>query len=187
MIFSKQLSKIRKEAKFTQEDLAEKCDVSRQAIAKWENGESVPDVYKMIQIARIFEISLDELILGENREETQKETARKVYKLFVKNLESLRSTFIEDTYASDMELATALRTEIKQSRLVFHKSVVDELLELSMDFGLYKGHIINKEEYSVYFKGVVHSDEKSKIFCEKIIPDHYARIEEIIGEYINLP
>lgn len=41
MIFSEQLSKLRKEANLTQEDLAEKCQVSRQAIAKWESGESV--------------------------------------------------------------------------------------------------------------------------------------------------
>ena len=38
MIFSEQLSKLRKEANLTQEDLAEKCQVSRQAIAKWESG-----------------------------------------------------------------------------------------------------------------------------------------------------
>lgn len=40
MIFSEQLSKFRKEANLTQEGLAEKCDVSRQAVAKWESGVS---------------------------------------------------------------------------------------------------------------------------------------------------
>ena len=50
MVFSEQLSKLRKEANLTQEDLAEKCDVSRQAVAKWEGGESLPDVYKISQI-----------------------------------------------------------------------------------------------------------------------------------------
>ena len=53
MIFPEQLSRYRKEAKMTQEELAEKCDVTRQAVAKWENGESVPDVYKISQIAGI--------------------------------------------------------------------------------------------------------------------------------------
>lgn len=41
MIFSEQLSKYRKEAKMTQEELAEKCDVTRQAVAKWESGGSL--------------------------------------------------------------------------------------------------------------------------------------------------
>ena len=56
MVFSEQLSKLRKEANLTQEDLAEKCDVSRQAVAKWESGESLPDIYKISQIAKIFEV-----------------------------------------------------------------------------------------------------------------------------------
>ena len=61
MIFSEQLSKLRKEANLTQEDLAEKCQVSRQAIAKWESGESVPTIEKFIILAGLFEMSLDEL------------------------------------------------------------------------------------------------------------------------------
>ena len=62
MIFSEQLSKLRKEANLTQEDLAEKCQVSRQAIAKWESGESVPTIKKFIILAGLFEMSLDELV-----------------------------------------------------------------------------------------------------------------------------
>lgn len=62
MIFSEQLSKLRKEANLTQEDLAEKCQVSRQAIAKWESGESVPTIEKFIILAGLFEMLLDELV-----------------------------------------------------------------------------------------------------------------------------
>lgn len=62
MVFSEQLSKLRKEANLTQEDLAEKCQVSRQAIAKWESGESVPTIEKFIILAGLFEMSLDELV-----------------------------------------------------------------------------------------------------------------------------
>ena len=62
MIFSEQLSKLRKEANLTQEDLAEKCQVSRQAIAKWESGERVPTIEKFIILAGLFEMSLDELV-----------------------------------------------------------------------------------------------------------------------------
>lgn len=53
---------MRKEANLTQEDLAEKCQVSRQAIAKWESGESVPTIEKFIILAGLFEMSLDELV-----------------------------------------------------------------------------------------------------------------------------
>lgn len=62
MTLSEQLSRYRKEAKMTQEELAEKCDVTRQAVAKWENGESTPSIEKLITLAEIYDTSLDELV-----------------------------------------------------------------------------------------------------------------------------
>lgn len=62
MGFSEELVKNRKAAKMTQEDLAEKCNVSRQAIAKWEKAESLPDVYTIAKLARLFDISIEDLI-----------------------------------------------------------------------------------------------------------------------------
>jgi AbrB family looped-hinge helix DNA binding protein len=46
----------------TQEDLAEKVGVTRQAVAKWESGESVPDLEKSRLLAQTLEVSLDELV-----------------------------------------------------------------------------------------------------------------------------
>lgn len=46
----------------TQEDVAEKLGVSRQAVAKWERGESVPDINSCIELADIFGISVDMLV-----------------------------------------------------------------------------------------------------------------------------
>lgn len=62
MGFSEELVKNRKAANLTQEDLAEKCNVSRQAIAKWEKAESLPDVYTIAKLASLFNISIEELI-----------------------------------------------------------------------------------------------------------------------------
>ena len=45
----------------TQEELAAKLDVSRQAVAKWESGETVPDLERCKQLADIFGVSLDDL------------------------------------------------------------------------------------------------------------------------------
>ncbi|MFI3252702.1 MAG: helix-turn-helix transcriptional regulator [bacterium] len=52
---------LRKEKNITQEELAVKLSVSRQAVSKWETGECEPDTRKAIELARFFEISLDEL------------------------------------------------------------------------------------------------------------------------------
>ncbi len=46
----------------SQEELAEKCQVSRQAIAKWESGESVPTIEKLIFLADFYKVTLDELV-----------------------------------------------------------------------------------------------------------------------------
>ena len=62
MGFSEELSKRRKLSNMTQEELAEKCNVSRQAVAKWEKNESLPDVYMIAKLANMFGISVEELI-----------------------------------------------------------------------------------------------------------------------------
>ena len=61
-MFKDNLIQLRKMKSYTQEDLAEKLDVTRQAIAKWESGETVPDITKCVQLAEIFEVSLDDLV-----------------------------------------------------------------------------------------------------------------------------
>ena len=60
-MFSENLVSMRKLLKMTQEDLAEKVGVSRQAVAKWESGETVPDLEKSMLIADAFGVSLDDL------------------------------------------------------------------------------------------------------------------------------
>lgn len=62
----------RKRLGLTQEQLAEKCEVSRQAVTKWESGESEPTISKLIMLAEIFEISVDELVMGNDNVHTQK-------------------------------------------------------------------------------------------------------------------
>ena len=62
MKFCDKLQKIRKENNVTQEQLADKLNVSRQAVSKWESGTAYPDTEKLIQISKIFNTSLDDLI-----------------------------------------------------------------------------------------------------------------------------
>ncbi|MBQ3237157.1 MAG: helix-turn-helix transcriptional regulator [Oscillospiraceae bacterium] len=48
----------------TQEELAEKINVTRQAVSNWENGKTEPDIETLTKIAQIFDISIDELVDG---------------------------------------------------------------------------------------------------------------------------
>ena len=60
-MFKDNLVQMRKLLQLTQEDLAEKLGVTRQSLAKWEAGESIPDLDKCKQLADIFGVSLDDL------------------------------------------------------------------------------------------------------------------------------
>nr|WP_106780795.1 helix-turn-helix domain-containing protein [Lysinibacillus timonensis] len=60
---------LRKRHKLSQEQLAEKVDVSRQTIAKWENGEALPDIYKCKLLSEIFEVTVDQLSSNLDEEE----------------------------------------------------------------------------------------------------------------------
>lgn len=55
------IQKLRRDAKLSQEELAEKIGVARQTVAKWENGTTVPDIYACMAMAEVFEVSLDTL------------------------------------------------------------------------------------------------------------------------------
>ena len=62
MIFSEKLQILRKNKGLTQEELAEKLGVSRQAVAKWESGQVYPDIYNLIQISNMMNVSVDYLV-----------------------------------------------------------------------------------------------------------------------------
>lgn len=55
----------RKKCGLTQEDVAEKLNVSRQAVAKWENGETTPDIEICVQLAELYGTTIDALVCTE--------------------------------------------------------------------------------------------------------------------------
>ena len=61
-MISMNLKRLRKEHQYTQENVAEKINVSRQSIAKWENGESTPDIDSLIKLSKLYSVSLDNLV-----------------------------------------------------------------------------------------------------------------------------
>ena len=58
-MFSTNLFQLRKALRLTQEDVAEKVGVTRQAVAKWESGDSLPDLETGLRLARALGVSLD--------------------------------------------------------------------------------------------------------------------------------
>lgn len=68
------LLQYRKKSNLSQEALAEKIGVSRQAVSKWERAEASPDTDNLILLAEIYGVSLDELLKGEKKTEPEQET-----------------------------------------------------------------------------------------------------------------
>lgn len=69
MIFAEKLIQLRKKSGWSQEELAEQMNVTRQSVSKWEGAQSVPDLNKMIQLSRLFDVSLDYLLKDEIEDE----------------------------------------------------------------------------------------------------------------------
>ncbi len=79
----------RKKLGLSQEQLGEKVGVSRQTVSKWEIGQTIPELEKMILLAKTFETTIDELVKDENeiveneeREKVEKSKNNKIIKLF---------------------------------------------------------------------------------------------------------
>ena len=64
MNFNKNLQELRKKNNLSQEELAEKINVARQTISKWELGETAPNLEQAISLANALKVDLNELILG---------------------------------------------------------------------------------------------------------------------------
>lgn len=70
MTLGEKIYELRAQHNLSQGDLANELNVSRQSISKWENGNSTPDLEKIVKLAEIFSVSLDELIKNEEKETT---------------------------------------------------------------------------------------------------------------------
>ena len=115
MNFGLNLQNLRKKHNLSQEQLAEKLEVSRQAVSKWENGSSYPEMDKLIMLSELFNIDIDMLIKGnldtENNED-DRELYEKMYNKFTKMITLgvvlilLGVTFVasfEETYANNIK------------------------------------------------------------------------------------
>jgi transcriptional regulator with XRE-family HTH domain len=62
--FAQTIAKLRKDQGLSQEQLGEKLSVTRQAVSRWESGEALPELERLIEISGLFRVSLDALIYG---------------------------------------------------------------------------------------------------------------------------
>lgn len=83
MEFNEKLQYLRKQHHWTQEQLAEKLYVSRTAVSKWETGKGCPNIESLKCISKLFSVSIDELLSGEELlERTETENRANVNRIY---------------------------------------------------------------------------------------------------------
>lgn len=83
--FGQRLARIRREKGMTQEDIASKVTISPQAVSKWENDLSTPDIYILNNLADILGVSVDELLGREKKEPVESEVVSKEEGICIKS------------------------------------------------------------------------------------------------------
>ena len=73
MNLGERLFELRKAKSLTQDEVAEKLNVTRQTVSKWETNQSTPDFDKIVPISELFEIGVEELLTGKREEKQKKE------------------------------------------------------------------------------------------------------------------
>lgn len=167
MNFSEKLKEIRKSEGLSQEQLAEKIGVSRQAITKWETGKGLPDVENMIIIAEIFKTTLDELLRDfapKPNRETPVFVSETVYDI---DCEKHFDINIGNAAAIILSSGTDEKLHIRLSSETFEN--LDTMFKVKLDEKKNRLDVdcLNKNKISRY-------EAEDSLTIEIILPDKYA-------------
>ncbi len=92
------LQKLRKEKGLTQGQLAAKFNLTHQSVSKWEKGESLPDIHVLKEIAKFYELTIEEILNAEKKEDSKPPRNEKVQSLL--NLERMYVAFLIGIFIS---------------------------------------------------------------------------------------
>lgn len=143
MNFSEKLSIQRKTNNLSQEQLADAIGVTRQSVSKWESGESYPDMAKIIQLCKILNCSLNDImddgVMGEIKTEEVKKT--NVLESFLKFITSLSNMFAHMKANSIIKMIIEMM--VVSGLVALFGFVVYSLLEFAIYefFGIFSGSI----------------------------------------------
>lgn len=101
MTFGEKLKEIRKRFGFTQEELSELINVSRQAITKWERDEGLPDITNLQELSKLFGLTIDYLLSNDNNLPAltlRKELDKDKYKSKLSMYEEVLKEYFDDSY-----------------------------------------------------------------------------------------
>ena len=166
MTFAEKLKSLRKENGMSQETLAEKLGVSRQAVTKWETELGLPDIDNMVAISRLFGISLDEFL------SEKKETA--ISKGYLH--ESKTEYDIDGNKRFDIKLggAKSLRVIGTDSEKAIIHLASNDIATLESDFKVKIDDIRGRIDVDIRRKnGMTEATAKESLVIELLLPNQY--------------
>ena len=182
MEFGNRLYELRKQKGLSQEELANRLDVTRQTVSKWELGETAPDIKQAQILSQIFNISLDEL--------TGNDTKGVIYEK-VSNTERLAGTVIRILKT----LGIFFIAFVIVSVIIFVISIIafsNLREEVSFENNVEKvtfTEVVGEETYTItigsdgYFEGIGMSDEIKEELMELIVVGDLPTSEDNITDY----
>lgn len=125
MEFHDKLYQLRKQKGLSQEELANRLNVSRQTVSKWELGDSTPDMEKLAAISNLFAISLDELVMDKIAMEAGKGAAKSEI------INELQQKVLTD------ENRKKAKRGLKIAAILFGILLLIDMISMIVYFGLY--------------------------------------------------
>ena len=178
MNLSENLKKIRKENNLSQEQLAEKLSVSRQSVSKWESGQAYPEMDKVLQLCKLFNVSVDDLLNQDVSELNNNKTAKTNINKFIED-----TTKDSQYRANDFKIGHTYFLNCKDDQK-FHCKMQYQVLPILREY--YIDGIIKEQEnfdsFNKYLKGEdLNSDSLEEIsdFLKEIIKEFEANSGEL--------
>lgn len=172
MTFAEKLKSIRKQSGISQEKLAEKLGVSRQAVTKWETDAGIPDIENLRAISDLFNISIDEL-LGKEKEEMGQ--ADYLY-------ESITEYDIDGPKRCDMKFGGAKQLVLSgyDGEKIRVRLASNEISTLQSDYKIKIDDIKRRIDVDVNRKnGATETAAKESVFIFVQVPSSYAEKIEL--------
>ena len=145
------ISNLRKEKKLSQEELADKLYITRQALSKWENGTSIPSIDSLIELSKIFSISFEEILCLNDKDDIDPDN------LFVGHE---RSYVIEKIINNEIkvDISDILYQMSPSERLVILKAIKEDKIKVDLEELYCK---LTRSEIRYLTGGVVYEIKKS--------------------------
>lgn len=123
------LKELRKGKGITQEEFAEKLDVSGRTVSRWETGVNMPDISLLVEISEFFDVSIPEIINGERKSEIMNEEVKEVAEKLSDYANTEKETIIKNIRIHSImgTVALVIYSILELSGLVFQNIVFDKI------------------------------------------------------------